>query len=153
MHRHLFPVEKMCSVMNVSRSGYYNWLQAKPSMRYHQNTALLVEIRDMFESSHQTYGAPRVTATLNEDREVAISIPRVARMMRASGLAARKPKKFKVTTDSKHNYPIAPNLLERNFEVEQPGQVWVSDITYIRTRQGWLYLTVIMDLYDRKVVG
>lgn len=152
MHRHLFPVEKMCSVFEVSKSGYYHWLNAEPSKRWKENEALLIDIQDVFESSHKTYGSPRITKELRENGKKA-SRPRVARIMRSAGMYAIKPKKFKVTTDSKHNYPIAPNLLKREFNTSRSNEVWVSDITYIRTRQGWLYLTIVMDLFDRKIVG
>lgn len=111
-----------------------------------------MEIREVFTSSHKTYGSPRIREELRQMGK-GVSRPRVARIMQAAGLFARRPKKFKVTTDSRHNYPIAPNLLERDFKAHAPGRVWVSDITYIRTAQGWLYLTVVMDLFDRKVVG
>ncbi len=142
----------MCKVFEVSKSGYYHWLHAKPSKRWRENELLLIDIRDVFESSHQTYGSPRIKAELDK-MGYSASRPRVARIMRAAGLMARRPKRFKVTTDSRHNYPIAPNILDRKFMVERRGQVWVSDITYIRTYQGWLYLTVIIDLFDRKVIG
>lgn len=142
----------MCKVFGVSRSGYYYWLGAKPSRRWKENEALLIDIRDVFESSYKTYGSPRIASELNIMGK-RVSRPRVARIMRAAGLYAVRPKKFKVTTDSKHNYPIAPNLIEQQFDVFGSNQVWVSDITYIRTRQGWMYLTIVLDLYDRKVVG
>ena len=152
MHRNLFPVEKMCSLFKVSRSGYYNWLSAKPSKRWTENQTLLVGIKDVFELSHRTYGAPRIYKELLS-LGIKASRPRVARIMHAAGIYAKKPKKFVVTTDSKHNYPVAPNLLNRDFKTLRSNKVWVSDITYIRTSQGWLYLTIIMDLYDRKIVG
>ena len=142
----------MCQVFGVSRSGYYHWLHAPPSRRWEQNQALLINIRDVYESSHRTYGSPRIRAEL-VDMGKSVSRARVARIMRAAGIYVIPPKKFKVTTDSRHKYPIAPNLLERNFNVDQHNRVWVSDITYVRTRQGWLYVTVVIDLYDRKVIG
>ena len=113
---------------------------------------MLIDIRDIFESSHKTYGSPRMQVELSE-MGYYVSRPGVARIMRAADLKAISPKKFRVTTDSKHNYPIALNILDRNFEVQRRYQVWVSDNTYIRTYQGWLYLTVIIDLFDRKIVG
>lgn len=142
----------MCKVLRVSKSGYYHWLHAEPSKRCKENQTLLVDITDVFVASKKTYGSPRITTELRSLGKQA-SRPRVARIMRAAGLFARRPKQFKVTTDSRHNYPIAANLLNRDFSVDQPGKVWVSDITYIRTKQGWLYLTIVMDLFDRKVVG
>lgn len=142
----------MCKAFKVTKSGYYHWLRAKPSRRWKENEALLIDIRDVFESSYRSYGSPRMKAEMDLLGHSA-SRPRIARIMRANGLRAIRPKRFRVTTDSRHNYPIAPNILRRNFSVEHSGQVWVSDITYIRTYQGWLYLTVIIDLFDRKVVG
>lgn len=142
----------MCELFKVSRSGYYHWLGAKPSKRWLENEALLIDIKDVFESSYQTYGSPRMKVEM-ELLGHSASRPRVARIMRAAGLMAKRPKKFKATTDSKHNYPIAPNVLERCFKVDRANVVWVSDITYVRTYQGWLYLTVIIDLFDRKVIG
>ena len=147
-----FPVEKMCKVFKVSRSGYYNWLHASPSKRWKENEALLIDIRNVFEASHQSYGSPRMKVEMDQLGHSA-SRPRIARIMKASGIIARRPKRFKATTDSKHNYPVAPNHLDRRFQAERPNQVWVSDITYIRTYQGWMYLTVIIDLFERKVVG
>lgn len=142
----------MCALFAVSRSGYYHWLKVTPSKRWRENEALLIDIRDIFESSYKSYGAPRIRAELCE-MGVEVSRPRVARIMRAAGLRASRPRRFKVTTDSKHNYPIAPNVLEQQFEVSEPNEVWVSDITYIRTRQGWMYLTIVLDLFDRKIIG
>jgi len=107
---------------------------------------------DIFAASYETYGSPRITEELRAQNKV-VSRKRVARIMQAAGIRARKPKKFIATTDSKHNYPIAPNLLNRTFTVERPGEIWVSDITYVYTQSGWLYLTVIIDLYNRKVIG
>lgn len=142
----------MCKVFKVSKSGYYQWLKAKSSKRWLENEVLLMQIKDIFKASHNTYGSPRITKELIE-LGYTVSRPRVARIMSNVGIMARKPRKFKLTTNSKHNYPVAPNLLNRNFHVERVNQVWVSDITYIRTNQGWLYLTVIIDLFNRKIVG
>ena len=142
----------MCKVFKVTKSSYYRWLSEGPSDRWKENEELLVAIIDIFEESKDSYGSIRMTKELKaRGRDVGKN--RVANMMRAAGLRARKPKKFKVTTDSKHNYPVAPNLLDQEFYAANPGEVWVSDITYGRTKNGWLYLTVIIDLYDRKVIG
>jgi len=151
-HRGAFPVEKMCRAFKVSKSGFYHWLHGKPSKRWKENESLLIDIQKVFEQSFGTYGSPRVRVELLK-RGFQVSRPRVARIMRSAELRASKPRKFKVTTDSRHKYPIAPNLLNRQFKVQRYNQVWVSDITYIRTSQGWMYLTVIIDLFDRKVVG
>jgi putative transposase len=142
----------MCKVFKVRKSSYYGWLKNGPSARWKENENLLIEIMDIFEDSHETYGSPRITEELRAKGRT-VSVNRIAKMMRAADIRARKPKRFVVTTDSKHNYPVAPNVLDRNFQATRPGQIWISDITYVRTKNGWLYLTVIIDLYDRKVIG
>ena len=142
----------MCKVFKVTKSSYYRWLCQGPSDRWKENEELLITIMDIFEESKDSYGSIRMTRELKA-RGRAVGKNRVANMMRAANLRARKLKKFKVTTDSKHNYPIAPNILDREFYASNPGEVWVSDLTYVRTKNGWLYLTVIIDLYDRKVIG
>lgn len=147
-----FPVEKMCKVLKVSTSGYYHWLKSGPSKLWLENQKLSIEIQAIFEESFHSYGSPRIQSEL-ETLGYKVSKPRVARIMKANHLYAIRKRKFKATTDSKHNYPISPNLLNQDFKVERKNQVWVSDITYIHTKQGWLYLTVIIDLYHRKIVG
>ncbi len=147
-----FPVEKMCNVLEVSKSGYYNWLKAGMSKRWLYNQKLSVLIDEIFQNSYGSYGSPRIKVELEEMGHY-VSRPRVARIMKAKFLVARRRRKFRVLTDSNHNYPIAPNLLNQNFKVERKNQVWVSDITYIQTKQGWMYLTVIIDLFNRKIVG
>jgi len=142
----------MCRVFKISKSCYYHWLKSGPSKRWLENEELLVRINTIFAYSLKTYGSPRIKEEL-QVQGFQVSRPRVARIMKAAGIRAIKPRRFIVTTDSKHNYPIAPNILNREFTATRPGQVWVSDITYIRTNKGWLYLTVIIDLFDRKVVG
>lgn len=151
-HKLKYPVELMCKVLNASKSGYYNWLSSGPSKRWNENQEIIQAIHVIFEDSHQSYGSPRMSVEL-EKRGFKVSRPRAARMMKASNLQARRKRKFKHTTDSNHNYPIAPNRLNRRFTTERRNAVWVSDITYIETSQGWLYLTVIIDLFDRKVIG
>jgi len=113
---------------------------------------LIRHIKTVFHQSRKTYGSPRITIELNR-RGIKASRPRVARLMKKEKLVSVRSKKFRNTTDSKHNYPLVENKLNRNFSVETPGQVWVSDITFVRTQQGWLYMTAILDLADRKVVG
>ncbi len=142
----------MCKVLKVSRSGYYYWLKRKPSRWELENGRLLVKIRQIHQQSDRTYGSPRITMQLR-DQQIKVSRPRVARLMKTAGIRSKIVRKFRVTTDSKHNYPIVENKLNRNFRVERTSQVWVSDITYIWTNQGWLYLTIIMDLADRKIIG
>lgn len=142
----------MCAVLRVSKSGYYYWINARPGKRKKQNQELLGHIRRIHQKSRQTYGSPRITKSLNKEG-IHVSRPRVARIMRQAKIKVWNKKKFKVTTDSKHKYPVVSNALNRNFTPNRIAQAWVSDITYISTRQGWLYLTVILDLADRMVVG
>jgi len=142
----------MCKIFKVSKSGYYHWLKRGPSKRWSENESLTVAIRDIFNESFGSYGAPRVREGLLK-KGYNVSRPRVARIMGANGLFAKRKRKFKTTTDSKHDYPLAPNILDRDFTACGQNQVWVSDITYIRTGEGWMYLTVIIDLFHRKVVG
>lgn len=142
----------MCKVLQVSKSGYYKWLKSSPSKRAMQNKVLTDQIRQIYQRSKQTYGSPRITYELRV-HGFDISRPRVARLMRKAGIRSKVRRKYIVTTDSKHRFNIADNLLDRNFQVGEIGKVWVSDITYIRTAQGWLYLTTIIDLGDRKVIG
>lgn len=151
-HKFKYPVEKMCKVLQISSSGYYHWLKNGPSKLWLENRGIIAVIEEIFEDSDQSYGSPRMSKELAK-RGYNVSRPRAARMMSSMGLKARKQRKFKATTDSKHNYPIAPNLLNQDFSVERPNQVWVSDITYIETSKGWAYLTVVIDLFDRKVIG
>lgn len=151
-YRKEFPVGMMCKVFKVSRSAFYSALNYLPSKRDTENRRLLSEIRCIHELSKATYGSPRITEELNA-RGFNVSRPRVARLMKQHKIRAVHAKKFVVTTDSKHNYPIAENKLDREFTAEAPGEKWVSDITYIRTGKGWLYLTTVIDLFDRKVIG
>ncbi len=151
-HRSLFRMGKMCQVLGVSRSGYYSWLHRVPSKRSCENTVMEVEILDIYEKSRFTYGIIR---TLKEllFRGFSCGWKRVRRLLRRLGLYPKTKKKFKVTTNSRHRYPVSPNLLKQDFTASCPDQVWVSDITYIRTGEGWLYLATVLDLYSRKIVG
>lgn len=142
----------MCKVLKVSRSGYYEWLNRKISKRKLENELILKRIADIHKDSRQTYGSPRITIVLQKER-VPVSRPRVARLMRIANIRSVPKRRYVYTTDSKHNYPIVANILNRNFKVDKVGKVWVSDITYIPTNEGWLYLTVVIDLGDRKVIG
>jgi len=142
----------MCKVLKVSKSGYYKWVKSSPSKRFKENQELTEQIRQIHQLSKQTYGSPRITQTLR-DRSCKVSRQRVARLMQKAGIRSKMRKKYVATTDSKHTYRVAENLLDRNFKVGNIGQVWVSDITYIPTKQGWLYLTTVIDLGDRKVIG
>ena len=147
-----FKVAMMCRCMDVSRSGFHAWSTAEPSQRAKANAKLTEEIRVVYEESRKTYGSPRVHAELVENGHE-VGRNRVARLMAEEGLVARRKPKFRKTTDSDHDDPIAPNVLARNFETDAPDQAWVADITYIWTLQGWMYLAVIIDLYSRRVVG
>lgn len=147
-----FPVGKMCKVFKVGRSGFYAWRKHVPSNRDNENRMLLCEIQRIHQMSKASYGSPRITDELRA-RGFNVSRPRVARLMKEKGIRAVHAKKFVATTDSKHGYPVAENKLDRDFSAQESGQVWVSDITYVKTAQGWLYLTVILDLFDRKVIG
>ena len=142
----------MCRVLQVSRSGYYRWLKRKPSARQLDNQRLDAEIREIHDASKHRYGSPKITQELR-DRGRSVGKNRVARRMRKAGLRSKIRRKYRVTTDSKHHFAVSPNLLERNFKAEAPDRVWVSDITYLATKAGWLYLTVIIDLFSRLVVG
>jgi len=142
----------MCKVFKVSRSRYYEWRSYLGSKRNNENRRILFEIRRIHELSKASYGAPRITKELNK-LGYKVSRPRVARIMKQNGIRSVHAKKFKVTTNSNHDYPIMENLLDRNFITAEKAHVWVSDITYVRTRKGWMYLTVIIDLFDRKVIG
>lgn len=142
----------MCKVLKVHRSGYYAWLKGRPSKRAIENRQLLEQIKQIHQESKKSYGSPRITATLRS-QSVHVSRNRVARLMRKANIRAISKKKFIATTHSGHDYPVAKNLLNRNFKAGKPGTAWVSDITYIRTMEGWLYLTIVMDLADRMVIG
>lgn len=142
----------MCKVLQVSRSGYYQWLKAKPSKRKLENEEGIKQISIIHQESKQTYGSPRITKEL-KNRNICMSRPRVARLMKKARIQSKVKKKFVTTTDSNHKYPIVSNRLNRNFKTDRTGKVWISDITYISTIEGWLYLTVIMDLADRKIIG
>lgn len=151
-HRSEFAVGKMCQVLGVSRSGYYQWRNAPESERKKSNEALYVRIKETYNAFHGTYGSPRITREL-QDKGIQCSENRVARLMREKELAAKTKRKYKVTTDSKHDLPVAPNLVEKDFSAAAPNRLWVSDITYIWTLEGWLYLAVILDVFSRQIVG
>jgi putative transposase len=147
-----FKVALMCRSLDVRRSGYYAWRRREPSRRARENAALSEAIREIFEDSRRTYGSPRVHAEL-VGRGHQIDVKRVARLMSEMGLAARRKPKFRKTTDSDHDLPVASNVLDREFEVDEPDRVWVGDITYVWTLEGWMYLAIVIDLYSRRVVG
>jgi transposase InsO family protein len=139
-------------MFSIERSGYYAWLKRKPGKRQQANEALDSNIISIYEAHKGRYGAPRITVELHEAGEKC-SKNRVKRRMKHLGIKAKAKKKFRVTTDSKHNLPVAPNLLNRDFSASAPNQKWVSDLSYVWTDEGWMYLAVIIDLYSRAVIG
>jgi len=143
----------MCRALEVSRSGYYAYKKRPKSQRRLDNDQLLIDIRRVFLGNDSNYGSPRVWNELNNVEGIRCSENRVARLMRLGGIVAIQKRKFRVTTNSKHDYPVWPNILCRNFTVDRPNAVWVSDITYIWTFEGWLYLAAVLDLFSRGVVG
>lgn len=154
-HRGRWPVSLQCEVLGVSPSGYHEHFarRATPKQRQHMcDDALLVHIKAVHTETKGEYGWPRVCKALRA-RGLGVGKERVRKLMVRHGIKARGKRKYKATTDSKHNLPVAPNLLNRQFAVGQPNQVWTSDITYIATDEGWLYLAVVIDLFSRQVVG
>lgn len=151
-HQAEFPVRRMCSVLSVSPSGYYARLVRSESARAQANQQLAQEIRAVHARSRGTYGSPRVHADLRL-RGFRVGRNRVAHLMRLEKLYGRRKKKFPRTTDSQHDYPVAPNHLNRDFQASQPNEKWLADITYIPTAEGWLYLAAVLDLFSRKIVG
>lgn len=141
----------MCKALQVSRSGYYAYISRSESNRSRENKKLLETIKLIYKKSHRIYGAPQITKNLPDDQKA--SKGRVARLMKANGIRSKVAKKYKATTYSNHNLPVADNILNRNFTAEKPNQKLVSDITYIRTKEGWLYLAGVMDLYGRRIIG
>jgi transposase InsO family protein len=138
--------------MKVSRSAYYAWLHRAPPPREQEDSDLAGIIRDEFTKSRATYGTRRMKQTLL-NRDLPVSRRRIGRLMREAGLACKTRRKFKATTNSNHNLPVADNTLDRQFTVSKPNQVYAGDITYIHTQEGWLYLAVVIDLFSRQVVG
>ena len=147
-----YGVTKTAKVLGVSRSGYYAWEGREPGRRGREDRELAGLIKQIFKDHYGRYGSPRVWEEL-KSRGWRTGRKRVERLMRAAGLRARARRRRAVTTDSNHRLAVAGNILNRDFRAVCPGEKWVSDITYLRTGEGWLYLTVILDLYDRKVVG
>jgi putative transposase len=147
-----WPVEVQCDVFGVSRSGYYAWKGRPEAPRTLEDAEVVIEIKAASEVGRGNYGSPRVHRELRAQGR-RISRKRVARLMRQEGIVARKKRRFRKTTDSNHSHPIAPNVLARNFNVELPDTAWVTDVTYVWTHEGWLYLAAILDLFSRRVVG
>jgi putative transposase len=151
-HRDEFPVRRMCKVLNVSSSGYYAWRKRPVSAREMANQQLLQEIKVVHAANYESYGSPRIYQALRA-QGVACSENRVARLMRLYHIRAKRSRRYRVTTKRNKAHLVAPNLLKRDFSAARPDQKWLADITYIPTRDGWLYLAVILDLYARRVVG
>lgn len=151
-HRNEFPVRMMCRLLEVTASGFYAWLHRPESNRGIAERRLEVEIKAVHRRSRGTYGSPRVRKDLREAGHEC-GLKRVARLMRLHGLAGKQRKKFRHTTDSNHAFPVAPNLLDQCFRGWLQDEAWVGDITYIPTREGWLYLAANMDLFSRRIVG
>lgn len=148
-----YPLTDCCRALGVSRSGYYAWCRRKPGPRAEANHRLSAEITGLFEQRQQRYGSPRITRELRR-RGHECGENRVARLMRKKRLNATPKRRFRImTTNSDHDLPIAPNRLAKVTEINRPNQVWVGDITYVSTDEGWLYLAGIMDAYSRRVVG
>lgn len=150
-----WPISLQCEILGVSQSGYHEHFarQATPQQRKHlSNDALLVHIKAIHAKTKQEYGWPRIWKALRL-RGIPVGKERVRKLMQLHSIKARAKRKYKATTDSNHSLPIAPNLLNRQFAVNQPNRVWTSDITYIATDEGWLYLTVVIDLFSRQIVG
>ena len=145
-------MHRLCHVLGVSQSGYFAWKGRPACRRQHEDMVLLAHVRSAFSLSYGTYGSPRMTREL-PDSGLAVGRRRTARLMRENGLRARQKRRFKRTTDSNHKSPVAPNLLDQDFSAEGPDQKWGSDISSIWTREGWLYLAVVIDLFARRVVG
>ncbi len=151
-HRTAYPVTRLCRTLGVSPSGYYAWRQRPPSPRTWANQRLVSHMRVIHREVHETYGSPRMHAELVA-RGLPCNVKRVARLMRLHHLQARHKRKYRVTTKVKAKLPVAPNQLAQQFHASRPNEKWVSDITYVWTREGWLYLAVVMDLYSRRIVG
>ena len=148
-YRDRFRLQSMCKVLNVSRSGYYAWKSRSPSVRQQVNEKLLESIQEVYKKSRRVYGSPRITDELN-DNGMKCGKNRVARIMKENGIRAHVRKKFKRTTESRHSYPASANLLING---NKNDRVWASDITFIPTRQGWMYVSAIMDIGTRKIIG
>ena len=147
-----YPMRLLCRCLGISRSGYYAWATRRPSARNLADARLMALLRLVHADSRQTYGRPRLCRALRA-RGIAVGGNRVARLMRRAGLVARGRRRFRLTTDSAHRYPIAPNRVRRDFSVERLNSVWAADITAMPLRDGWCYLAVVLDLASRRVIG
>jgi putative transposase len=151
-HKGVWPVRLMCDTLGVSSAGFYAWRSRPLSDQQQRRDALLVEIAAIHAEAKQRYGSPRIHAELKA-KGVACCVNTVAKLMHDNDIRAKTARRFRHTTDSNHPLPVADNLLDRQFDAQAPNERWVADITYIPTREGWLYLAVVEDLYSRMVVG
>ena len=147
-----YPIVRLCLLLEVSTSGYYDWKDRPPSKQTLDNKRLTTKIRCLHKSSHEIYGSPNIHQDLLEEGEE-ISINRVAKLMKAANIKAKTAKRFVITTHSKNTLKPALDLLKRQFSMTQKNQAWVTDTTFITTRKGWLYLATVLDLYSRKIIG
>ena len=147
-----FEVGRLCRLLKVSRSGYYDYLERGDSCRLSEEMALIIHAKEIHRLNKGVYGSRRLSQAL-QAIGYQVGRYRARTLMLKAGIAVKRTKRFKVTTNSKHKYPVAPNLLNRQFDVDCPNKVWASDITYLWTKEGWLYLAIVMDLYSRKIVG
>lgn len=151
-HQATFPVQRMCLLLSVSKAGFYTWRGRAPSLRQKADEVLSSKVKTIFDESHETYGSLRIGRALRAQNHP-VGRKRVRRLMREQSLHPAASRRFCVTTDSKHRLPVAPNLLEQKFTSEKPHQVWLADITYVPTAEGWLFLSCVLDLYSRRIVG
>jgi len=143
----------LCRLFKVSKSGYYDWLDRPDSLREQESEEILSKVIEIHEASKKTYGSPRIHAALKQEG-IGCGKNRVAKLMKENGIEAKMKKKFRIkTTDSNHDYPIAPRLFDQEMIVSEPNQVWSSDITYVKTKEGWLYLAIFLDVFSRAIVG
>lgn len=147
-----FRVSRMAQLLEVSQSGFYSYLRRQPSKRSQENQFLLEKVREAYKEGRKCYGSPRITASLRQ-KGYTVGHNRIARLMRDNQISAVRKRKRVQTTDSNHSRPVAENVLNREFNTKSPNQVWVGDISYVATQEGWLYLAVVLDLYSRKVIG
>ena len=151
-YRSEFSMKKMCQVLKVSRSGCYDWENKEPNNRYKENTIMMNRIKAIYDENRGRYGSIRITKQLKNEG-IVCGKNRIARLMSQNDIRAKTKKRFKITTNSKHNYQASPNLLKQNFTAQTINKKWVSDITYIYTKEGWLYFAGILDLCSKKIVG
>lgn len=151
-HETIYPIEKMCKVLSIGLRSYYDWKSRGVSGRKLKAIAIQEEIKTIYFKRKQRYGSPRITMDL-QAKGIEVSRVTVAKYMKQMSLRSKLGRKFRTTTDSKHSYKIMENVLNREFKVTEPSKVWVSDITYIHTKEGFVYLTTVNDLYDRKCIG